>query len=424
MRRIVVLGCGFGGFKAASELERSLARRRRVQVTVVSDRSHFVYTPLLPGVATGELDASHITFPLQSAFDKSTEVIVEPIEAIDVHTRTLRGQRSAIDFDYLVVACGSEVDWGGHPDWESHALVCKSARDAVHVRETLRTALREAATMTSAEQRARRLTFVVAGAGPTGVSMAAELLSALKLEAANLADDDIGRALRVVLVEQRDAILPDFPADLGQLARTHLRELGMEVRLGTAVVGRTANEVELSTGEVITADHLLWCGGVRPPRLVRESGFELDARGRLRVDDTLQVRAHPGIYAVGDVAGAGAEVPQNAQVATQQAAEAARNIIAELSGRARRGWHYKHRGDLIPLGPEHAVGMLGESAIDGRAARTLYRLIHTALMPNGVKKAQLLTDWLFTSRRRRANSRHLLAGAPPAPQLEGDDSDS
>jgi NADH dehydrogenase len=420
MRRIVVLGCGFGGFKAARELEASLAGRRRVQLTVVSDRSHFLYTPLLPSVATGELDVAHITFPIRTAFDKSTEVLIEPIEAIDLERRLLRGQNDDIEFDYLLVAVGSQTDWAGQPHWRANSLTFKSARDGVRVREAVTQALEDAADMSSADERARRLTFVVGGAGATGVGLASELLTTLQTEVVPVVSDSIANALRVVLVEKQERVLPTMPEALGLLARTHLREFGMELRLGTAVVGRSAGEVALSTDEIIAADHFLWCGGVRVPDLVAEAGFDVDAKGRINVEDTLEVGDHPGVYAIGDVAGFDADIPQTAHVASQQAPVAARNIIAQLSGRAGRRWEYHYHGEMVALGRQHAVAYIGETALKGRGARTLYRLVHTAMMPTGIKKTQLLKEWLFSSFRRNSSPWGLLKAQPERAQLKSE----
>ncbi len=421
MRRIVVLGCGFGGFRAARELQNSLSTRRRVQLTVVCDRSHFLYTPLLPHAATGELDVGHITFPLRSEFDKSTELLIERVERIDLQRRMLISDNREIDFDYLLVASGADVDWGKNERWQAHTLTCHSARDATRIQERLASALREAAGVESAEHLQRRLTFVIGGGGPSGVELAAQLVTALRSELLPVAAEPIARALRLIVVEKEPRILPDWPPELGELVRSHLRTLGIEFRIGTSVVGRTAEQVELSTGETIEADHFLWCGGLRVPAFATEAGFELDSHGRIAVDSTLQALQQPGIYAIGDVAGPPGDVPQTAQVATHQASVAAHNIIADLSGRARRRWEYQPRGHLLSLGRRHAVAYLGETPIEGRAASALYRVVHTALMPTALKKAGLFKDWLFSASRRSGAGGLLAEPIEPA-QLESDDS--
>ncbi|AWV88360.1 NAD(P)/FAD-dependent oxidoreductase [Bradymonas sediminis] len=412
MRRIVILGCGFGGFRAARELERELAGRR-VQITVVSDRPDFLYTPLLPNVATGELDASHITFGLREAFEPTTEVLIQTVESIDLAARCLRSPAGDIDFDYLLIACGSQVNWGGHPEWAEHALALKNAGDALRLREEVARALNDAAQISCAEARRRRLTFVIGGGGPTGVEISGSLVAALQSDLiANVAPELVA-ATRVILVEQGPRLLPDMPTEVGDIARAQLSQFGMEFRLGTSVVSRSATEVGLSTGEVIPADNLIWCGGVRAHPMVAEAGFGVDDQGRILVNKTLKAispaTSVAGIFALGDAATVGEESLQNAQVASQQAYDAAYNIVADLSGRAYREWEYRPSAELISLGNEQAAAYVAGSAITGRAARTLYRLVHTALMPGGLKKASLLKGWLL--------SRHRIA-PPSPPQLE------
>lgn len=399
MRRIVVLGCGFGGFQAARDLQDALSSRRRVQLTVVSDHSHFLYTPLLPNVATGELDIEHITFPIRDEFDESTELVIDRVEEIDVDRRALRGQKRDVGFDYLLVACGATTDWQEHPEWADHALSLHSARDAVRLREAIATALREAAQFSDPDAIAQRLTFVFAGGGPTGVELAAELIAALDEQQMPGVSEHLRDALRFVIVEQRGSLLPDMPTELGEHARDVLRQMGLELRLGTAVVGRDASEVALSTGEIIRADNFIWAGGVRAPSLLSDTVFELDERGRIRIEPTLQARGLPGVYAIGDAARTDAELPMYSQVASQQGPAAAKNIVAELSGRGRRAWHYQHRGDLVTLGRQHALAYTGGTLIEGRAARALYRLVHTATIPTGIRKARLFKDWLFSKGR-------------------------
>lgn len=412
MRRIVILGCGFGGFRAARELERELAGRR-VQITVVSDRADFLYTPLLPNVATGELDASHITFGLSEAFEPTTEVLIRAVDSIDLAARCLRSPAGDIHFDYLLIACGSQVNWGGHPEWAEHALALKDAGDAVRLRECIAQALNEASQMSCSDARSRRLTFVIGGGGPTGVEISASLLAALKSDLIANAAPELVAATRIILVEKGASLLPDMPAELGDIARGYLSELGMEFRLGTSIISRNATEVGLSTGEVIPADNLIWCGGVRAHSMVAEAGFGVDDQGRVRVDKTLKAKSPAtsvaGIFAIGDAATVGEESLQNAQVASQQAYDAAYNIIADLSGRGYREWEYRSSAELISLGREQAAAFVAGSAIDGRAARALYRIVHTAMMPGGLKKASLLKGWLL--------SRHRIA-PPSPPQLE------
>ncbi|MGM0555118.1 MAG: NAD(P)/FAD-dependent oxidoreductase [Myxococcota bacterium] len=397
MRRIVVLGCGFGGYHAIRELERSLEGRRRVQLTVVTNRSHFLYTPLLPNVVTGEVDLTHITFPLRGAFHDTTEVIHEHVESIDLDARVLRGEDRDIAYDYLLLATGAQTDWAGHTEWRDHALTCKDARDATHLREHISDLLERAAATDSAEERERLMTFVVAGAGPTGTELAAEIYTTLKYDVLEQARPELRDALRFVIVDPSDSLLPDLPEAVRHRAADYLEQIGVELELGVSVSDRSRAVVELSDGRQIETENFFWCGGVRSPEVISDGDFVFDRLGRVVVNSGFAVRGHSGVFAIGDCAGVDPAIPQTAQVATQQGPQAAKNILATLDGRAPRSWSYFHKGDLITLGRRNAIASLRGAVVEGRAAWALYRMAYTALMPTGFKKASLLTNWLSSN---------------------------
>ena len=399
MRRIVVLGCGFGGYHAARELEKSLESRRKVQLTLVTDRSHFLFTPLLPNVVTGEVDITHITFPVRDAFDDSTQIIQTHIEHIDLEARTLKAQDTEIAFDYLLLAPGAGTDWRGPSDWAGDVLTCKTARDATKLREHVAKALQKAHAASSTEARERALTFVFAGAGPTGTELAAEIFSTLLEEVFPTDLTALREATRFMLVDPAETLLPDLPEAVRNRAHDYLNDSGMELELGCAVQDWDGESVELSDGRTIRADNFVWCGGVRPPSLVRDVGFELDPLGRVNVNPDFSVTDHRGVFVIGDAAGLDSSVPMTAQVASQQGPHAAKNILAALDGRAPRPWTYFHKGDLITLGRRHAIASLRGAVIEGRAAWALYRMAYTALMPSGLKKATLLKDWVISNFR-------------------------
>lgn len=397
MRRIVVLGCGFGGYHAIRELERSLESRRRVQLTVVADRSHFLYTPLLPNVVTGEVDLTHITFPLRDAFHDTTEIIDEHIESIDLDQRVLRGQHRDIEFDYLLIAVGARTHWRGHDDWADHALTCKDARDATKLREHISDLLERAAQVQSKAERERLMTFVVGGAGPTGTELAAEIFTTLKFEVLEDAEPELRDALRCVLVEPSASLLPDLPEAVRHRAQQYLQDIGLELALETTVEDVERGAVELSDGRRIETESFFWCGGIKPPPLIEDGDFVFDESGRVVVDSSFSVRGHSGVFAIGDCASVDPAIPQTAQVATQQGPQAAKNILAAFDGRAPRSWSYFHKGDLITLGRRNAIASLRGAVVEGRAAWTFYRMAYTALMPSGIKKATLLANWVASN---------------------------
>ena len=397
MRRIVVFGCGFAGYQAARKLERSLEGRRRVELTIVNDRSHFLFTPLLPNVATGELDVSHITFPLHTAFDSTTRLVIDRIEAIDFDQRVLRGRDQTVPFDYLLIAPGAQTDWKGPEDWKQHAVSLKTSRDAVRIYHRIARALETASECKSDERRREHLTFVFGGAGSTGVELVAEIVSALQHHVLPDASPALREAMRIIVVDPADEVLHELPEPVRLAARKRLDAYDLELRMGISVTGCSERTVELSDGSLIDSRHLFWCGGVRTPPVVQDADLETDSMGRIKVDTTLRVADQPGVFAAGDVAGLDPDIPQTAQVADQQGPVAAKNIIAELSGRAPVSFDYFHRGHLITLGRRDAVAGLRGVVLEGKAAWALYRVAYTALMPSGLKKARLLSDWIVAN---------------------------
>jgi NADH dehydrogenase len=407
-RRVVILGGGFAGLHAAQHIERALLGRRRVQVTLLTDHAHFLFTPLLPNVANGELTLQSITSPLRDHLDSSTELIVDRVTHIDVPARVLHtesGQRVA--FDYLLLAPGAQIVWPqGAEGWRPHTLTCKDAADASAIRDTFERSLARAASL-HGEARQRALTFVFAGGGPTGVELLAELQAGLQHTFAPLLTPELRRELRFVLVEPRDGLLQELHPKLRALATRHLEDRGAELMLGRKVVHRDAQVVVLDDGQEIATDHFFWCAGVRASSLCETPGLLLDERGRVRVDEHLEALDQEGIFVAGDAASPPDDVAQTAQVATQQAPVAASNIVAALSGRAQQTWSYEHKGDLITLGRPQAGVHIAGLTIEGPAAYVMYRLAYASLIPTALKKARVLVEWLEHDLNTRS-SRSLL----------------
>lgn len=420
MRKIVVLGSGLGGYHAARLLESNLSSRRRVQLTVVSDRAHMLFSPLLYSVATGELDVPHIAVDLVNEYAPATDLLITQVSSIDTKRRVLICEDSAeVSFDYLLLATGSVVDLEGHPHWLDHLFTFKDAGDAMAIREHLDKRLEAGAEFVDDPLAlARCLKIVIIGAGAAGVELAAELSSAIH-ERLNSADERIREAFSVVLIEAQGEVLPRHGAEVQSVARTQLASLGVEVRVNTRVREVYEGRVELLDGEHLEANTIIYCGGVRANALFAETGFETDALGRVRVDQTLQVKGHRGIYAIGAGSVLDDPLPMEADVARQQAELAAQNLLAELSGRMRREFKFESTGELITLGRDNAALSIRGLAVEGKAAWLMYRLFYTATMPRTLKKARLFKDWIAnrTKKKRRRPDPSLLEEAPKMSNL-------
>lgn len=391
MRHILVLGSGFAGLHTAQALAHEIADRRGLTLTVVTDQAHFLFTPLWSSVATGHARLAQVAIPVRSLLRDEVVVEVDTIEHIDLEARTARGRRNHYDYDYLVIATGAAVDWG-EPENEHFALPCRSGRDAVDAEEAVSRAFEAAARAESAAERRQLLRFVVVGAGPAGVELAAHLASRLDGQRGTSVDADLAAQATIVLIEKRDEILADFPDELRAHALAHLRGAGVEVRVGDAVVRCSDRRVELASHDALGCGTIFWCGGVRTPGWLEAAGLPTDAEGRLRVESTLAVHGRHGVYVAGDLAGAPIGAPRTAEVAVQQAAAVARNITADLAGRSRWPWTWEPGGTFLSLGRTNAVAHVRGMTVAGRPAQALWGAMMARLLPQGMRSLALAPE--------------------------------
>lgn len=386
----------------AQSLAGELSGRRGIQLSLVSDRSHFLFTPLWSAVASGQSALTQVAIPIRSLVDH-TEVVLDRVRRIDLDARCIVGERVRLDFDFLVVAPGSQTDWGAHPEFEHVALPCRSGRDAVDAHDAVDRAFEAAAGVTDSDLQRRLLTFVIVGAGATGVELAAHLASRLEALIVDGVHGDLPLAARVVLIEREREVLPQFGEELRRIALTHLQNAGVELELGRSVVGCSPERVELHTQDAIGCGTIFWCGGVRPGRWLGESGFETDEIGRVLVHQSLQAVGQHGVYVLGDAAGVPQGGPMTADVAVQQADTVTRNIIADLSGRSRRDWVYEAGGTFISLGQTNAIADYRGVVLVGRAAQALWGATTTRLLPGGVRGLALVPDLFAGAFAARGN---------------------
>ncbi len=380
MRHIVVLGCGFAGYHAAQKLEKSLAGRRRVQLTVVSRRAHFTFSPLLPAVATGQLDPDQVTTPVSDAFGARTQVVIDDIEAIDLEARHLVGSGEPIPFDYLLIATGGRRRTDVF-DGAAQLRGPDNLGDAVTIGDELKEAF-------SSHNPPRR--FAVIGASSTGVEWAAELAAALADDVARQG----GAQPTVDLYEAGDRILPDHSHRISLRAAQHLEYLGVATHLKSPVIEARATSLTPADGSPRDFDAVYHCAGRRGLTTWIDSPLPTDDLGRIRITDRLEVEEATGIFAAGDAAAPLPDSPStsNPQVAVQQGRWAARNLLAHMTGRTKKPFQYDDRGDFVTLGRGQALLDLRGIVLEGKAAWLAYRLYYTSLMPRPIQKARLLVD--------------------------------
>jgi NADH dehydrogenase len=401
-KRIVILGGGFGGVYAAIHLEKLLARERAVEICLVSRDNFFLFTPMLHEIAASDLEITNIVNPLRKLLHK-VEVLVGDVNEIDLPNKRVlisRGYRNdsqQIDYDHLVIALGSITNFYDLPDLAELAVPMKSLRDAIQLRAQILRYLEEANSECNPTDRQSLLTFVVAGGGFAGVETVAALNDFVR-EALpfypNLCED----MLRVILVHSGPAILPELGESLGQYTEKVLARRGVEIRLKTRVKSVTGSKVFLADGVSIPSRTLVWTAGIVPSPLI----FSLPCtkeRGRIRVNQFLQVSDWPNVWAVGDCAfvpdirKSGKSHPPTAQHAIREGKVVAQNIVAVLLGHRLKPFSFRTIGLLASIGRRTGVARIFGFNFSGFFAWWMWRTIYLSKLPGLDKKVRVAFDW-------------------------------
>jgi len=390
--RIVILGCGFGGLWAAQGLEHAPA-----DVTVVDANNYHLFTPLLYQVATAGLSAPDIAAPIRHilAPQRNTTVLLGRVDGIDVARRVVRLEdASELPYDQLVVATGATHSYFGHDEWAPFAPGLKTLDDALEIRSRILLAFERAEREADPARRAAWLTFVVIGAGATGVELAGTLAEIARQTLHGEFRRFDPRNARVVLVEGSDRVLPPYPPALSEKARLQLERLGVTVWVGKRVTGVDPGGVAIG-GERLDAKTVLWAAGVASSPLGASLGVPLDRAGRVKVEPDLSIPGHPEVFVVGDLAAVDG-VPAIAPGAKQMGAHAARNILERLAGRPTRPFRYRDYGQLATIGRKAAVADFGWLRLSGFPAWFVWLWAHIYFLINFRNRIVVMIDWAWS----------------------------
>jgi len=396
MKRVVVVGGGFGGLKVAQGL-----RRAEAAVTVVDRRNHHVFQPLLYQVATAGLSPGDIASPIRWILrrQKNVEVLLEDVVRVDTARKTVEFRDGAeYAYDYLVVAAGATHAYFGHDDWRASAPGLKTLEDALDIRRRVLMAFEAAERDSVIAQREARLTFVIVGGGPTGVELAGALAEIARQTLAQDFRHIDPRAARILLIEAGPHILSAFPAPLRDAARRDLERLGVEVRTGVAVTHVAPGQVEAG-GEAIDASVVLWAAGVAASPLAATLGIPLDRAGRVMVNPDLTIPGHSDVFVIGDLANLAGEdgrpLPGVAQVAMQMGDHAARNILRALEGQPLRPFHYTNLGNMATIGRASAIADLPMVQLKGYIGWLAWLFVHIFKLIGFRNRILVMIEWAW-----------------------------
>jgi len=415
-KKIVILGGGFAGVECARQLEKEFGNNPEIELVMVSEDNFLLFTPMLPQVASGMIETRHIVLPIRTIC-KKTKFYESRIKNIDPYGKivTLWGtgdKRSiSLHYDFLVVALGSETNFFGMADVEKNAYTMKTLNDAVMLRNRVIDMLEQAENETNPILRKSFLNFVVVGGGFAGIETAGELMDLL-LDARKyyptIHKDDI----KVIVLEALGMILPGFNTKLANFAKDKMIERGIDIRLKTAVTSFDGNEVttksldenpkdSVDTSEIDSTitKTLIWTAGVTPVNTIKRSMFKTE-KGKVLVNDYLEVTDFPGVFAIGDCAlhidpETQRPLPPTAQIAEAQAKIAAKNLISLMKNSTKEKFVYHSKGQMAIIGKRSGIATFLGMNISGFWAWLIWRNVYLSKITTFDKKTRVFLDWVI-----------------------------
>jgi NADH:quinone reductase (non-electrogenic) len=401
MTRILLLGGGFGGLYAALGLERRLGNSPDVEITLVNRENFFLFTPMLHEVAASDVDLTDIVSPIRRIL-RRVHFFEGVVECVDLHRKRVTVShgsnlhRHELEYDHLVISLGSTTNFYDLPGLEARALTMKSLADAIYLRNRLIASLEEADTECASTHRQALMTVVVAGGGFAGVETIAAVNDFLR-DALRYYPRITPDSVRMVLVHAGPTILPELGEKLGAYAQRKLADRGIEIHTTSRVTGVDDQTVRLSSGMTVAARTLVWTAGTSPHPLVGALPCRTD-RGRICVNEFLEVPGWQGVWALGDCAlvpnpGTGGFHPPTAQHALRQGTLVARNVVAALRGGRQRAFVFGGLGQLAAIGHRTGVARILGVNFSGFVAWWLWRTIYLAKLPRLEKKIRVALSW-------------------------------
>jgi len=403
---VVIVRGGFAGLNAAKRLANAPA----VHVVLVDQRNHHLFQPLLYQVATAGLNPADIAVPIRAQFTQASNVETHlgRVEGVDLERELIFGGGHELPYDYLVLACGAGHSYFGRPEWEEFAPGLKTLEQATEIRRRILAAFERAENELDPDEQSAMLTFVVVGAGPTGV----ELAGAIADISRTVLNGDFRRInpaqARVVLLEGGPRVLASFPKSLSERAARDLAQLGVEVRTGSKVDGIDEGGVTIRS-EKLLAHSVFWAAGVRAACVPMQPPVETDRAGRIKVTADFSVPGHSNVFVVGDMASftlaSGEPLPGLAPAAMQGGRYVAETILRDLECQPRRPFSYRDKGQMATIGRSRAIAQTARLTLTGRAASLAWLFVHLFYLIGFRNRAMVLSQWawnyLFAKRESR-----------------------
>jgi NADH dehydrogenase len=413
-KRVVIIGGGFAGIAAARALKRA-----DVEITLIDRRNHHIFQPLLYQVATAVLAPAEIATPIRQleAKQRNLDVVLADVSRINLGTRTVEAICPGLgarryQYDFLVVATGMRPSYFGHDEFARYAPGLKSLADAEAIRTKILGAFELAESTNDEKERIRQMTFVLVGAGPTGVELAASLAHLVTVTLRNNFRNINPAKSRIVLLDGGKRILPTFAESLSKKAAKRLQRLGVEVHTGLTV--ETVDEQGvIAAGERIPSATVLWTAGVAASPVVKMLGTNMDRAGRALVGPFMEIPEAPNVFVVGDAASV-TRVPGVAQAAIQQGRFAGVIVSRRVRGRKDgRPFRYRNKGNMAVVGKNFAILEAGWLRTSGLFTWLLWVILHIMTLPQLQSRFRVQTQWFWSYLTGQRSSR--LISEPPRP---------
>ena len=405
IKKILILGGGFGGINVLKSIQNKFKNEPNIRISIVSKDNYFLYTPMLPQVSSGLIHPSDITIPIRKLC-KQAEFYQASISSIDLEqklvtiTRTFDGKVRALDYDYLIIALGSNTNFFDNKNIEEHSFVIKTVEDAIAIHDQIINMLESAAQISDVDFKKKLMTFTVVGAGFAGVETMGEINYLVRESVKNFYPSIGKENISMNLVASEEFILPELGPKLGKDAGKYLRKAGVNVITNTKAVDTGEDFVELDNGEKIPCMTLIWAAGVVIDPIVSSLKCKHDKSGKLKVGKYLRLTEYENVFALGDCAlitnpSTGKAYPPTAQNSIHQSTTVANNLYSMITGKTKlKEFTFESKGMMTTLGRRVAIAVVYGLHCKGSLAWLIWRTYYLYKLPMLEKRFQVATSWI------------------------------
>ena len=408
VKKILILGGGFGGINILKDTQKMFQDDVNVEISIVNQDNFFLFTPMLPEVASGMIHPSDISIPIRK-FCKRAKFYQANVSSINLEeklvtvTRTFDGKVHALEYDYLILALGSKTNFFGNKNLETYSFTIKTIEDAIGIRNHAINMLENAGQTGDPDLQQKLMSFTVIGGGFAGVETIGELNHFIREAAEDTYPNINKEKINMILVSSKNGILPEISNKLAKAAMEYLQKEGVRIITNTKAIDADEDFVKLDNDEKIPCTTLIWAGGVTVDPVISELKCEHDKSGKIKVDKFLRVLGYQNVYALGDCAeiidaATGKPYPPTAQHAIRQSNTVSHNLYRNINGQnATRVFSYKSKGMMATIGKRTGIVSILGYSVHGVLAWIIWRTYYLSQMPTFEKRFKVSIDWLVDS---------------------------